>query len=204
MSARDFPRADLPIVVSSWEIECHGPLPTVGEPTTWRLAFIPVDQPDPLAAERTVGSVTELQWQVEPLADGSDGRALYRNGFAAYYRCLDRGPGGRARPLPPLGQQLLRGVIYGTRHGGAEHDTFPTTTATADRIQVISWQYRQLDRRLIKVPGSVVQRNVQQSPRRFTMTPRPRPNSEVVVGTLYRDDSSVLVTLRDDANPGAH
>ena len=208
MSARTFAPADLPVSVSSWEIECCGPLPTVGGPASWRLIFSPVATPDLESLDRVPGSVSELEWLVEPWPDGGDdARALYRNGFAAYfYRPMDSSPGQRAH-LPPPGRQMLRGVVFGTRHGGSDYDLFPTVAATVHRIQVVSCEYRlQDDRTLVPVVGTTALREVQQSPKWFhSHHPRQLGRGDRRTGQRrrresaeqYRNETGVLLTLRD-------
>jgi len=218
MSARDFPLIDVPIVIASWEIECCGPLPAVGQPTSWRLIFMPVHTPDMKSLERDPGSVTELEWQVELLPGGAYGRALYRNDFAAYFYHSDWGAGGRSRPLPALGRQTLHGLIDGTRHGGAEYDSFGSMTATVSRIQVISWEHRLVERSQVRVPSSAELRDVRQSPKWFRRSPHPRrspgvdsDNSSTGISDRskkdadpFREETGLLVTLRDDADrPGS-
>lgn len=150
MSVWKFPPADLAVVVSAWEIECCAPPPVVGERTSWRLALEPVATVDLESADRIPGSVTRLLWQAEPWPVGGDGRALYRNGVAAYfYEPTDP----KAVQLP-LGRHMVRAVLFGTRHGASVHDLFPTVSATVSRIQVISCEFRQLDQAATPIPGS--------------------------------------------------
>ena len=219
MSARRFPRADLPVSISSWEIECCGPLPRVGQPSTWRLTFMPVDAADMDPQQFVSGLITELQWQVEPLPDGTYGRALHRNGFAVYFIHSDWASGGQNWPLPAIGRQSLRGSIFGTRHGGAEHDSFNSVTATVGRVQVISWDHRAKERGLVRLPGSIQLRDVPQSPQWFTRSPRTYPKTDqksegtgmawsnpgVVDGASYRDETGLLLTLVDETGmtPGS-
>jgi len=150
MSVRTFPPADLPVVVSAWEIECCAPPPVVGERTSWRLALEPVAKPDLESLDRVPGPVTRLLWQVAPWPVGGDGRALYRNGAAAYWYEPNDPKAGQL----PLGRQMVRGVLFGTRHSGFVHDLFPTVSATVSRIQVISCEFRQQERAATPIPGS--------------------------------------------------
>lgn len=206
MSARTFPPADLPFLISSWEIECCAPPPVVGEPTTWRLALESVATPDPESVDRAPGSVTELPWQVEPWPPGDVRRALYRNGFAAYYH---QPSAPEVAQLPPLGRRVVRGVLFGTRHGGSDFDLFPTVSATVSRIQVVSWQVREQEQESTPVPGSTRLVDVQQSPKWFTRHP-PGPTISVAVdssgrwrrratpiGLVYRAETGILLTIRD-------
>lgn len=215
MSARTFPPADLPVVISSWEIECCAPPPVVGEFTTWRLIFEPVATPDPRSWDRVPGSVSALQWQVEPWStDGEstdgDRRALYRNGVAAFYRPLDSTADLTNAPL--LGRHLLRGEVSGTKHGGFVDDGFPTVTARVSRIQVISVEFRVHGQNLTQAPGSTRLTEVQQSPKWFTHRPsrlaiddaskpgrhaRGRRRRDTRSVQVYRAESGVLLTLQD-------
>lgn len=210
MSARTFPPADLPVFISSWEIECCAPPPIVGESTLWSLIFEPVATPDPQSLARVPGSVTELQWQVEPWSTDDDIRALYRNGVAAYYR-----PIGNIDPIttPPLGRHLVRGTVSGTKHGGFVDDSFPTVSATVSRIQVVSCEFRLHNQEATPIPGSTRLKDVQQSPKWFTHHP-PRLVADSTASTgrradrsrrketptvqVYRAETGVLLQLHDD------
>lgn len=192
-------QTELLVAISSWEIECCGPLPTVGQPASWRLVFMPVDTPDPESSERDPGVVADLHWHVEPLPDSPHGRALDRNGFAAYYTPASWAPGGQTQPLPKLGRQRLRGTVFGTRHGGAEWDGFPTVTAMTGRIQVVSWVHCEVKRTLARVPGSARLRDVDESPKWFRYEPRPDCKAvRQLDNPTYRDETGLLLTLLDD------
>ena len=169
MSARTFPPVGLSVVIPSWEIECCAPPPVVGRTSSWTLIFEPVATPDRQSLERTPGSVTELQWQVEPWADDATTRALYRNGFAAFYRPFHNTVD--ASTAPPLGRRVVRGVVFGTKHGGFVDDGFPNVSAPVGRIQVVSTEFRLQNRELVPVAGSTRLREVEQSPRWFASHP---------------------------------
>lgn len=208
MSARTLPPADLPVIIPAMEIECCSPPPTVGETTTWRLSFDPVAMPDPEAADRVPGSVCEQLWQIGAWPADDDRRALFRNGVTAYDQTADS---GRAQPTatPLPGQHLLRGVLFGTRHGGSDYDLLPTVSATVTRIQVISWEMRQQERVAAPVPGTTRLVDVQRSPKWFSRHP-PGPVTSVPtaaggqwrrrvvqVGLVYRAETGVLLTIAD-------
>ena len=205
MSIRTFPPTDLPVVVSAWEIECCAPPAVVGERTSWRLALEPVATPDLTSLDRVPGSVTRLLWQVAPWPAAGDGRALYRHGVATY--CYEPND-PKAAQLPP-GRQMVRGVLFGTRHGGSVHDLFPTVSAIVSRIQVISCEFRQQERAATPIPGSTKLVDVQQSPKWFTRRP-PGPTISVPIdssgqwrrrvtpsGSEYRAETGILLTIRD-------
>jgi hypothetical protein len=205
MNVRKFPPADLPVVVSAWEIECCAPPPVVGERTSWRLALEPVATPDPQSSDRVPGSVTRLLWQVELWPVAGEGRALYRNGVAAYYYK----PNDPKAAQLPLGRHMVQGVLLGTRHGGTIHDLFPTVSAAVRRIQVISCEFRQQERTATPIAGSTRLVDVQQSPKWFTRRP-PGPTISVPVdssgrwrrrvtpiGLVYRAETGILLTIGD-------
>lgn len=205
MSVRTFPPADLSVVIAAWEIECCAPPPIVGERTSWRLALNPLATPDVHSANQFPGSVTKLLWQVEPWPATGDGRALYRNGVAAYFYAPNDSEADQLSP----GRQMVRGVLFGTRHGGSVHDEFPTVSATVSRIQVISCEFREHERLATPIPDSTRLVDVQQSPKWFTRHP-PGPTISVPVdgggqwrrrvtpiGFEYREETGILLTIRD-------
>lgn len=210
MSARTFPPADLPVVIPAWEIECCAPLPVVGETASWRLAFESVATTDGEPADRVPGSIRRQMWQVEawPAGDG-DRRALYRNGVAAYFYPPPSPGSAQAMTAPPLGRQLLRGVLFGTRHGGSDYDLLPMVSAMVTRVQVISCEMLQQDGVAAPVPGSNRLVDVRQSPKWFSRHP-PGPVTSVPTGAggqfrrrvvqeglVYRAETGVLLTIAD-------
>lgn len=212
MSARSFPPVDLPVFIPSWEIECCAPPPVVGESTRWSLIFETVATPDRQSLDRVPGSVTELQWQVESWSPDDDIRALYRNGFAAYYRPTDDVSVDPLTALP-LGRHLVRGTVSGTKHGGFVNDSFPTVSATVNRIQVVSGEFRLHDREATPISGSTGLKDVQQSPKWFTHHPPRLVADSAAASTgrragrplrkqtptvqVYRAETGVLLQLHD-------
>lgn len=209
MSARDFPPADLRVIITAWEIECCAPPPVVGELTSWRLIFQPVALPDPQSLDRVPGAVSTLQWLVEPWSVDGDRRALYRNGAAAYYHQSTAAGAADAMTAPPPGRHRLRGELFGSRHGGGDDDLFPVVSARVSRIQLISCELRQQGRSATPVPGSTTLTDVRQSPKWFTRHP-PGPVVSVPLdsggqwrrrvvpdGLLYPSETGILLTLRD-------
>ena len=210
MSARTFPPVDLLVVIPAWEIECCAPLPVVGETASWCLAFEPVVTTDAEPADRVPGSVSRQMWHVEawPAGDG-DRRALYRNGVGAYYYPPQSPSSAQAMTAPPLGRHLLRGVLFGTRHGGSDYDLLPMVSAMVTRVQVISCDMLQQDRVAAPVPGSTRLVDVRQSPKWFSRHP-PGPVTSVLTGAggqfrrrvvqeglVYRAETGVLLTIAD-------
>lgn len=161
--------------------------------------------PDPNSSNQVPGSVTSLLWQVKPWPIGGEGRALYRNGVAAYYYQ----PNDPKAAQLPLGRHMMHGVLLGTRRGGSIHDLFPTVSATVARIQVISSEFRQQERSATPIPASTRVADVQQSPKWFTRCPL-GPTVSVPVdssgqwqrratptGLVYRAETGILLTIRD-------
>ena len=208
MSARTFPPADLPVVIPGWEIECCAPPSVVGDTSSWRLAFEPLVRSNQEDSALVPGSVSRELWQVEAWPGGGDKRALHRNGVTAYYRPADK---GSSQPIlaPPLGRHLLRGVLYGTRHGGSDYDLLPTVSATVTRTQIISCQMRQQHQAATPISGTTRLVDVDRSPKWFTRHP-PGPVISVPTGAgshwrrrvveeglVYRAETGVLLTIAD-------
>jgi len=111
------------------------------------MVFEAVATPDLNSLHRVPGSVTELPWQIEPWLAGSAAPHV-----AAYYQPID----SPADPMtaPPLGRQLLRGAVFGTKHAQSVDDLFPTVSATVSRIQVFraSSACKTVRRRLYQAP----------------------------------------------------
>ena len=206
------------MLIPSWEIECCAPPTTVGESTSWRLAFEPVSAADPESVGRVPGSVTGQLWQVEPWRPAATGSpsspatpacALYRNSLAAYFYQSTLAASPAPMGAPPLGRHLLHGMLFGTRHGGSEYDLFPMVSATVTRIQVISWELRQDDQVATPIPGSTRLVDVRQSPKWFTRY-APGPVTSVPVdaggrwrrrvvppGLVFRAETGILLTIAD-------
>jgi hypothetical protein len=162
------------VFVDDWEIECCGPLPAVGEPTTWRLRFVPAgDPPHELDAERSW--LVERRGTWTALADGPVVASWLSS----------------AQPAPEPGRNALRGQLIGSRHGGSGPDAAPEVTGTVLRVRLASCVFR-LDgtRTLVPQPGTFRLVDVPRSPRRFAWPDRP-----IELGVDLAMETGVLLDL---------
>jgi hypothetical protein len=167
-------RVALELFVESWEIECCAPPPVVGEPTTWKLGFVP--------GGHEHGAHNHERYWIVSRHDGWT--ALTDGPVTAYWS-------GGTVPPPDPGAHQLRGALFGTRHGGISPDDAPDTTGTVQRVRLAS-QVHRLDeqRTLHKVPGTLELVDRRRSPRGFRIDGR-----FAASGDIARMETGVLLDV---------
>jgi hypothetical protein len=147
----------VPVEIDSWEIECCAPLPTVGQPASWRLLFAP-PAPEPEFNVRA-------DWLVSPWMESSSTSRFLR---------LQRGDLTAVWRDPPdisPGIHRLTGRVYGSGHGGSDIDSLPPSTAQVRRVRVIRVMAYLVNRWITEIPGTVELIDVHQSPKVFLQLP---------------------------------
>ncbi len=146
-----------PVMVESWQLECCGHPPTVGDDIAWTLNLInPGDVAEPEDFLSTLAVEAEPHGQPEHDAYPT---LIRHRGLTAYWRA----------PRSTRGRTRVRGLLLEDHHIDVPDD-MPATYGTVRQVRVVT-QTHELrqggDQGWFPVPGTVRTREVTTSPASF-------------------------------------
>lgn len=176
----------VPVLFESWQIQCCGTPPAIGDRVDWGLVF---DSLDPGADREPIGDV-ELDAVAVPVPwdrpEELPATRLDAGGLHAHWR----NPEGRTGPLH------VSGRLINERHGGRP-DGSPPTVGTIARVRIVTRQWVEVAPQSYEPgPERPRYRDVGRSPKFF-------PNTYPYPPGSYWGEDGVVVDLVVDGPAGA-